>query len=299
MEKVNRYKILLTNHALKSLRGTEVYTYFLSKELAKNHDVYVYSPANGKVANRIAEHAKILKEPNGEFDIILFNHNITVLNSLKSNCKIYTVHGKFIGLEVPPKGLDKYVAVSNEIAEHYEKFNMDVIPNGIDLDLYQPSKKGLKRRKLLYTSNYYNKFSRTLRLVALSLGMKYQRLGRKRAKFDIVSDLKSADIVVGLGRSVIEAMACGKKIIVADIRKYANLGMDGLLDQSNVSESLKCNYSGRALKKPISFFSVRKEVKKAIADQSEWEREWATENHNLKIVAEKYIALAEKIMSKK
>lgn len=299
MEQIKKYKILLTNHSLKSMRGTEVYTYFLSKELAKNHDVYVYSPTHGKVSERISEFAKIVTEPKGEFDIILFNHNNTVRDSLEAKCKIYTIHGKFVGLETPPDGLGAYVAISNEIAEHYKELNATVIPNGIDTDLYKPDNSIRSIKKLLYSSNYYNKLSNKLLLVALSLGMKYQRLGRKRAKFDLVTDLNSADIIVGVGRSAIEAMGCGKKVIVADIRKYADFGMDGFIEKTNVEVSSKNNYSGRAFKKPISFFALRKEIKNALNDNSNWERDWILENHNIANVADKYISLAEKILGAK
>lgn len=296
------YKILITNHALNRYRGSEVYCFFLAKELAKTHDVFVYTPEQGKVSERMKEFAVVLDKPEGEFDIILYNHNNTFSENFKAKCAINSIHGIFPPLEKPLPGMDAYVAISGEIRDKYKELNPVIIPNGINTEVFKPN--GKKKRfvkKLLFLSNYKSDFSKLLRKVAYSLGMTFGRIGGKAGedKFDIVDDLNSADIVVGLGRSALEAMSCGKKVIVADKRNYADLGMDGFLTRENVKQSAYNNFSGRAFRKEITFASVRNEVKKALKDNSEWERDYVLKNHDIKKIAEKYISLAEEILEKK
>lgn len=298
---MKKYKILLTNHGLSRYRGSEIYCYYLAKELSKNHKVFIYSPEYGNVSDKIKEFAELLSEPVGEFDIIFYNHNNTYSENLKSRCKIYTIHGIFPPLEKPILGLDAYVVISKEIEEHYKNLNPVYIPNGIDVNKYNNYGEKHLIKRLLFMSNYKSKFSKLLRYVALSLGMRYKRVGgnSEKAKFEIVDSLNWADVVVGVGRSTLEAMSCGKKIIVADKRNYADYGMDGFLTESNIVKSSYNNLTGRAFKKDINFFSLRKEIKMALENNSNWEREYIVKNHNIAKIANSYLTLANNILESK
>ena len=136
---LKKYRILLTNHALEEFRGSETYCYTLAKELSLSNNVFVYSPRPGMVAEKMKEFAEILKEPSGDYEIILFNHNNTIHEDFNAKCKIYTIHGIFPVLEKPPTGMDLYVAISQEIANHYKSINPVVIYNGIDTEKYKPN----------------------------------------------------------------------------------------------------------------------------------------------------------------
>lgn len=295
-----KYKILLTNRILHRTGGTEIYCYYLSKFLSLNHQVYVYSKKYGLVAERISKYAELLSEPRGEFDIILFNHNTTVSDDFKAKCKIFTMHGLFNKLERPAEGMNAYVAISKEIVDRYKELNPVLIPNGVDTEIFKPRQRDKNPEKnLLYSSNYKNNFSKLLKIVAFSLGVNYRRLGLKNAKLDVVDDLDWADIVVGVGRTAIEAMSLNKKIIVADKRAYAKYGMDGFLTQENIDAIADSNFSGRSFRKHINFFSIRREIKKALADTSVWERDWILNHRTIQNSASAYLELAEKIMRSK
>ena len=294
-----KYKILLTNHALRRQGGTETYIFYLSKTLAKQHDVYIYSTQFGKMSDRMSEHATIISKSEGDFDIILFNHNTTVDVNFEARCKIFTIHGIFNKLEHAPLGMDAYVCISQEIIDQNKELDPTLIHNGIETQAFKPAKRQSFRKHLLYSSNYKNNFSRILWFVALSLGMGYRRIGRKKAKFNIIDDLNWADVVVGVGRTALEAMSMNRKVIICDKRSYANYGMDGFVSKENVEKVSYYNYSGRAMKKPINFFSVRQEIKQALKSNSEWSRDWIIKQHNIENSAAAYIQLAEKIINKK
>jgi hypothetical protein len=298
---MRKYKILLTNHALHDFRGSETYCYTLCKELSKYHDMYIYSPQPGRVSALMADFAEILTIPEGTYDIILFNHNNTVHPDFQSKCKIFTIHGIYPELEKPPDGMDRYVGISNEIGEYYKNLPIDVIYNGIDTEKFNfQSTNKTKRNNVLFSSNSKNTFTHLLHLASLSLGLRYKRIGRgKKRQNDVTEFLQWSDIVVGLGRTALEGLSCNKKVIVADRRFYNEVGMDGLLTADNIEGSKNFNYSGRAYKKPITFFSLRKELKKAKSDKTIWERDWILKNHNISLIAGEYISLAEKIIDSK
>ena len=242
----NRYKLLITNHALMDFRGSETYCYTLAKELSKNHQVFVYTPKQGTVSKRMSEFATIIDEPKGEFDLILYNHNNTISDEFIAKCKIYTTHGIFHKLEKPANNMDIYVAVSNEVAKYYKEYKPNVIYNGIDLQKFSEINNSNKKKHVLYSSSSKSNLSFLLRLASYSLGLRYKRIGRKRnRRDDVIKDIEWADIVVGLGRTAMEALACGKKVIVADKRPYSNFGMDGLLTKEKViiSKTKNCIFS--------------------------------------------------------
>jgi len=294
-----RYKILLTNRRLDHTGGTESFCRSLSKALSRGHDVYVYSPGHGAISDQISKHAEIVREPAGDFDMILYTHNTTVSPDFIAKCKIYTIHGIYSDLEKPPGSMDAYVAISTEIAGRYEHLKPRLIRSGIDTDEFFPVDRRSLIRTLLYSSNYENDLSSSLKRAAWSLGMRYRRLGGMEAKLDVVDDLQAADVVVGVGRTALEAMSCGKKVVVADRRSYADYGMDGFLNEANVEKVSASNYSGRAFKKPMTFMSLRREIRRAATDSSDWERNWILEHHDIERTAREYIALAEEVIESK
>jgi hypothetical protein len=72
--------------------------------------------------------------------------------------------------------------------------------------------------------------------------------------------------------------------------------MDGFLNEANVEKISASNYSGRAFKKPITFMSLRREIRKGATDSSVWERKWILEHHNIQHTAREHIALAEEVI---
>ncbi len=292
-------KILLTNHSLDKTTGSETYCYNLALRFSKHHEVYVWTPTQGKMSEKISEFATILDKPEGNFDYIFYNHNNTISENFHSKCKIFTMQGIFPELEQPPLGMDAYVAISDEIAQYHQKLKPYIIRNGIDTEYYRETPKAQKTKNVLFSSNYRSKFPRTLKFACASLGLKFRRIGDKNLKYDILPDLEWADIVIGLGRTTLEAMSCNKKIIVADKRDYSDVGMDGFLTPANVTEIQQNNFSGRRYKKPICFLTIREELKKAIKISESWERDYILQNFNIDKVVQNYITLAEQIVSSK
>ena len=150
-----------------------------------------------------------------------------------------------------------------------------VVPNGIDLEVFRPSvhKRGLKRKEILYVSGGYHFSSVTslinatpeiaqrihdVKVVIVGRGPEFDeviklakrmnnRLGNKTIIVagtqpnDVMPKImSSADVVISVGRSALEAMACGKSVIIA-----GKTGFGGILTENNITQLKMYNFSGR------------------------------------------------------
>ncbi len=296
---MRKYKILLTNHSLDKTTGSETYCYNLAFRFSQEHDVYIWTPNQGQMSEKIKQFATVLDKPEGKFDFIFYNHNNTQSDDFHAEAKIFTMQGIFPELEQPPLGMDAYVAISEEIANFHCQLQPHIIRNGIDTELYNMTKRQGKPKNVLFSSNYRSKLHKTIKYACWSLGLKFRRIGDKNLKYDVLPELEWADIVIGLGRTALEALSCNKKVIVADRRDYSDLGMDGLLTVENIKDVQQNNFSGRRYKKPICYLSIRDELKKALNDSSTWERQYILDNYDINSIIKQYISLAESIAASK
>ena len=109
MQYCQNMKILLTNHRINTLGGTEEWTKLMYRTLTMmGHDVYVKTFDNEIPAG-------YQKDTGGMYDVALINHMNP--NYVKAKVKIYTSHGVIPELEKPKPGADIYVSVSEEVRD--------------------------------------------------------------------------------------------------------------------------------------------------------------------------------------
>jgi hypothetical protein len=107
-------------------------------------------------------------------------------------------------------------------------------------------------------------------------------------KKPIEDQISWADLCITIGRGVIESMAQGKPVIVADNRKYNGAIGDGYITRENVREMAKCNFSGRRFKHPLTRKWIEGEIAKYSADDSEWLYRYAKDNHDAQKIVKRY-----------
>jgi Fe2+ transport system protein B len=102
--------------------------------------------------------------------------------------------------------------------------------------------------------------------------------------------INQSDLVVGLGRSAYDAMACGRCVLVYDYRDYMGefLG-DGILMPESINKSMQCNCSGRSGRYKYDVQDFIKEMQKYTPELAAWSREFALENLNIEKVARSYL----------
>lgn len=241
-------KILLTNYSLGWLGGTQTWVKTMYDYLIKEgHQVDLFAGDNDY--SLLPQSSRL----GDDYDLALINHNtcLSALEGIKIKKRVFTSHGVIPELEQPIRGADVYVSVSEEVQENLKKqgFNSLLIRNPIDLDVYRPTRPiNHKLTKVLFLSNYQGKALEVVtKAVDLIKGVQLEVLGKNKQTSNVVEVINNADLVIALGRTAYEAMACNRNVIIYDYN-----GADGFVNHQTIYEYRENNCSGRCKKRIIT-----------------------------------------------
>jgi glycosyltransferase involved in cell wall biosynthesis len=284
-------RILVTNHWLRKLGGSETFTYTLAGELVRQgHDVDLFTMAAGEVSNRIKKDFGIPTRVRESYDLILANHHTTVDFVFQRGLTLQTCHGISPRLEKISPNAQIKVAISQEVADHISTSN--IIWNGIDCDRFIDSKKLSTTPKRLLSLVHGDKANQIIKAACLKLGIDFIEINKYKTQvWDMPGEINQADIVVSLGRGAYEAMSCGRPVIVFDSRPYQDCFGDGYVNEENIHELMKNNCSGRRYKKKFTVDSLIEEIKKYNIENGQFLRNFAFQNLNMKKQVKKYLDL--------
>ena len=296
-------KILLGTHYLAKTGGTESYTYALAMELQRlGHEVEHFAIVRGGVSDLLDEKGVPFMSAD-HYDLILANHTTVVEQLWPYGYIIQTCHGTIPELEQPSPYADAYVAVSEEVRQHLRSKGFQtaaVIANGIDCNRFSPKSpisSTLTTVLSLCQSDIANDF---IRHCCLQEGIRFMQSNKFTDNVWRIEDLiNESDLVVGLGRSAYDAMACGRCVLVYDYREYMGeyLG-DGMLTPDSIDQSMLCNCSGRASRLKYDEQAFIKEMQKYSPELAAWGREYAIENLNIEVAVRKYFDVYENTRSR-
>lgn len=270
-----------------------------------------------KAGNELKFSLELQDDGQGEDpDVIICNHNqITKdLHAAFPNVPIIaTVHG--ILHKHPETGeifpehpvtefpVSQYVAVSEEVQGLLkEVYNIEsvVIRNFFDLEKFPflpMAATGSPRQKplsFLINTNYSGKGSPevdTILEVAKHYDATVKALGANFApSWDIQAIIKDCDVVVGMGRSVLEGFCMGKIALV-----QGRWGTGGVLTQKTYDLIKETNFSGRNSQgKQASAQEIITMIDQALDPENiTWQEKVVKENHDVRMAAQSYLALAE------
>ena len=287
-------KILLGTHYLEKTGGTENYTFALAMELQRlGHEVEHFAIVRGAVSAMLEEKGIPFMSAD-HYDLILANHTTVVEELWPKGFIIQTCHGTIPELEQPSPFADAHVGVSPEVKEHLRKlgFESTVIPNGIDCKRFCPKtpvSPTLTKVLSLCHSDVANDF---IRKCCEKAGVEFLQCNKFTDNVWAIEDLiNQSDLVVGLGRSAYDAMACGRVALVYDFRKqYMGefLG-EGVLTPENIEKSMSCNCTGKASRLKYDEQGFIEEMQKYSPELAAWSREYALENLNIEVAVRKYL----------
>jgi glycosyltransferase involved in cell wall biosynthesis len=293
-------RVLVTNNTLGGLGGSETYAYTLIKELHRRSDIQVsaYSPALGLIASKLSqEGVQVLQRIPNNFDLILASHNSTTkLIKRYKGIKVQTCHGVYPKLEQPDVGMDKYVAISEEVQKHLmnKRLPSQVIFNGVDCERFQPKTPLNSEIKKILSLSHDDGLNNILRSICAKRGIQLIALNKYRNPlFNVEDIMNGVDLVITLGRGAYEAMACGRNVLILDKRPYINkppLG-DGMIMGDNVNDFMKNNCSGRFSNKVFGVPDIETELDKYDPKWGEMNREFALSELNIIKQADKYLSL--------
>lgn len=298
-------KILVTNHWLKKLGGSETFTYTLIGELIRrNHQVDLYTRINGYVTTKIQKDFKIMNillNKEIHYDLILANHNTTIadVRANTNNPIIQTCHGVIPKLEQPSPYANLYIAISEEIKNYlFNKynFNSEIILNGIDCKRFKPFRPINKKIKKVLSLSHSDQLNN--KLAKYFYGKRIDFICHNKhsnPKWRIEYAINDVDMVITLGRGAYEAMACGRAVLILDHRPYQNLMGDGIITNDNFHELIKNNCSGRRFQKTNLFTILREAMITYNQKMGNINRQLALEFLNIEKQTDKYLSYYEKI----
>lgn len=257
----------------------------------------------------------VLEEtPKHDYDVIIANHNHIVeylrLQFPKTPI-ISTIHGiihtsqdektgETVHAPEHPAltaGVNQFIAVSEEVQELLKgAYNIEslVIRNFIDTSRYTGKRKVSKTpRQILINTNYQNARDpeiELMRTVAKHYGAKLAALGQNFSQtFDTVKAIEDADIVVGMGRSVLEGVAAGRLGIV-----HGRWGTAGAIHEGSIEDIRKQNFSGRnSGGTMMTAEELIKEIDTYYKPETlEWGKQYIRREHNALTAAQLFIEIA-------
>jgi glycosyltransferase involved in cell wall biosynthesis len=288
-------RILVANGHLANTGGSENFTYTLIEELLRlNYDVEYFTFLKGKDKNGVSQRIESLGVPfmqHKDYDLILASGNNTVRYLAQFGFVIDTMHGVLPGVEEPSALADLYVSVSPYIRDYYLKrgFQSRVIMNGINCRRFRSMKelnKQLTNVLSLCQGDESNKF---IFHCCKKIGVGFKKLDKHiENKWDIEDDINDADLIVGIGRSLYDGMACGRTVISYDKRSYRDRGHegDGYLTKNNICQSMYRNCTGTSAFNEDEFIAELRKYKPEDGDDM---RKIALEELNVEKTVQEYL----------
>lgn len=268
--------ILVTSlHKDASGGGSGSYTSTLIKALEKLGHKVTYSITPGK-------------EQQTNYDIVISSHNKQLAQIESWTIPIVHIcHGIVPIDEHPVAGASAYVAITPEVSKFLDLlgYSNTVIPQPIEIpeDISQTT-----ARDILYIIN------------SASRCLVWDLPGIVISKKDIPIEeqIKTAKIVITIGRGALEAMAWGKPVIVADNRWYMGAKGDGYVTPENFDKLGQTNFSGRCFNIDATQTWIEGELKKYNPNDGLKLRELVAKKHDSLKVAQQLIDLATSVKNR-
>ncbi|MDM1293481.1 UDP-glycosyltransferase [Sphingobacterium sp. N143] len=260
-------KILVATNHLTGVGGSELYTYDLIKALNVRPDVEVeyFTFDKGLISEKIEEELRIPFMNKKRYDLIFANHNSSVKELFSKAPIIQICHGTVPELEHPSPLADYHVAISDEISDHLLKLGYanDVILNGIDVQTKKPVRPLNETLQSVLSLCQSDKANAKLKAICEAKGLHFQAYNKqKNPTISIEQKINLFDLVVGIGRSIYDAMACGRPSLIYDHRGYNGNKADGYLRPENFSKYVQMNCSGRYLNRQYQEKELIRELEK-------------------------------------
>ncbi|WP_156307223.1 glycosyltransferase family protein [Sphingobacterium endophyticum] len=281
----NPSKILVATNHLDQIGGSEAYTYDLLKALKQIEGLQLeyFAFNRGLVSDKIESELQIPFMSNEKYDLIIANHRTSVFELYNKGKIIQVCHGIIPDLEQPSPLADYHIGISEEVSNHLTKLGYpnSVILNGVDvqqkISLSDP-KNQIESVLSLCQSERANEI---LKKICNHKGWEFRSYNKLvNPTLDIEEHINKSDIVVGVGRSIYDAMACGRPCLIYDNRGYNGNKADGYLQPKNFWKYIRNNCSGRYLNRKYTEKDLIREFGKYNADHGKELRDIAVDNLN-------------------
>lgn len=266
-------ELVVSTRRLASLGGSETYALTVAQQLERlGHRVTLHAEVLGEIAKIAERRGALIADDEAALpaapDAVLVQDGVSSLklaDRYPGVPQVFVCHADAIDLQAPPQlpGVVSTLVVLNDrvrrrvaaLAEHAEIVRLR---QPVDVDWFTPSAPLRPRaERVLVLSNYMRGArSELVERICTELGLVCQVTG---SHGEVLEDPRTAildaDIVIGYGRSILEAMACGRAAYVFDHK-----GGDGWVtpDRHPVLEA--DGFGGRAEPRVITASQLREEL---------------------------------------
>ena len=170
------------------------------------------------------------------------------------------------------------------------RYKSSLILNGIDCNRFTSKRDLFPKLNTVLSLCQSEEANKTIQKACTAINVDFIKANKYIENTWFIEDIiNKADLVIGIGRSLYDAMACGRAIISYDSRSYSKSLGDGYLNNENIHQSLRYNCSGRYSQKEYSFQDLISEMNKYNSADGQYFRDFSLQNLNIEIVTQKYI----------
>lgn len=271
-------RIVLGYRTLSSFAGSETYLLTVAEQLQSlGHEVWCFAHELGQVAEVAKERGIRVASPDelpGACDAVLAQDGAMAYELAErypAATRVFVAHStEFLGQAPPqlPDVCDAVVAMNDRVGRYLD--GMATRPELVRLrqpvDLVRFSRwsqvRERPRRVLGFGNEHGGPRWRVVEDVCAELGLEVELVGRHgRVSAAPERDIAGADVVIGIGRCVLEAMACGKAAYVNGV-----VGGDGWVTPETYPALEADGFSGRA-------FDAQVDAARLRADLADWRPE--------------------------
>lgn len=258
--------ICVANGTYKWIGGTDTFNWAMCKALIDmGYTVYYYAPdMDGTgITEKYLQEIGVRPYTEGIPLIACFANQQSGLHFVGKCPVVQTCHSAFTMLEYPIKGASAYISISEEIQLYLKVrgFQTEIIRNGIDLNRYCSKRPLNVTPKVLSICQGDDTL---LKDACAKLGWRFINVPKEVGSriWHIEDLINDADIVVGIGRSLYDAMACGRACISWDNRKLNPFNGCGYVTADNWYACAKTNFTGRGFPQIHTVDGLVAELKK-------------------------------------
>jgi hypothetical protein len=297
--------LLATNHL--GLGGSESYLLTVAEQLDRlGHEAVIYAPEpGGGVAIALERGLVVVGEAElpEDCDAALVQDpgvSFQVADRCPSLPQLFVAHSEIFDLQAPPQldgAVGIVVALNDRIANRLGRFAVDVevvrLSQPIDTERFLPrgSLPEVPRRALMLSNAPNGDRFAMLESACADAGLELTQLGGTAGHAaDPRAALFDAEIVIGYGRSILEAMACGRAAYVYDWN-----GGDGWMTAESYPEIEADGISGRSGRLVVDPARLSEDLRRYSASMGPVNHDLVIAHHRAGVHAQRLLGLFERL----
>lgn len=302
-------ELVLATHKLADPGGAPTYVLTVAEQLARlGHSVTLYTRELGAVAGLAGERAlrvtasaeELPEDADGAISGVDRSLTLELAARYPRAARVFVVHGsEEIHLPPPVSGAVAATIVLNDL---HAARAVSCVGTGevvrlrqpVDLRRFSPCGRPHDRPvRVLLLGNYHKSTAgraNALREAWADAELDWREVGGATQTLDVPREIAQADIVVGYGRSALEAMACGRLVYVHD-----HSGSEGWITPASYERMEAGGFAVAAIRPPPDIERLRADIEAYRSDWGQAGHDLARAHHDARDHAAEVVTLIERL----